>query len=259
MSFDIFPFPSARNPIVDSGYMSARRHIIHGFLKLDVTDARRLLKRTTGEDGQPLSFTAFLVASYAQAIQQHPSVQAFRDLLGRLVIFHDVDVSTLVEPTPGAIAVPHVIRNSQSRSVRDISEEIRGVQSSAHPWGKSERLMAIGTKMPRFLRLAYMRIYMLNPSAFKQIAGTTLVSSIGMFGKRAGWGIGFLPYHTVGMLVGGIAEEPIAYQGTITLRECLYVTLSFNHDLVDGAPAARFARTFSDLIEAARTLSDEDH
>lgn len=257
MSYDILPFPSARNPIVDSGYMSSKRHIIHGFLELDVTEARGILKNTSGTDGQPLSFTAFIVASYARAITQHPKVQAFRDLFGRLVVFHDVDVSTMVEPSPGAVAVPHLVRQAQERSVRDISEEIRGIQASPHPWGKMERFVAIGAKLPRFMRLGYMRIYKLNPIAFKRIGGTTMVSSIGMFGKRAGWGIGFLAYHTVGLLVGGIAEEPIEYQGTIALRECLHVTLSFDHDIVDGAPAARFARAFSDVVESAQLLEEE--
>jgi pyruvate/2-oxoglutarate dehydrogenase complex dihydrolipoamide acyltransferase (E2) component len=257
MAHDILPFPSTRNPIIDTGYMSARRHIIHGFLELDVTEARRIIKDTCGSDGQPLSFTAFLVASYARSIQQHPQVQAFRDILGRLVIFHEVDVSTMVEPVPGEVAVPHLVHNAQERSVRDISEEIRGVQTNPHPWGKMERIMKFGTRLPRFARLGYMRIYKLNPEAFKRIGGTTIVSSIGMFGKRAGWGIGFLAYHSVGLLVGGIAEQPIAYQGTIELRECLHVTLSFDHDIVDGAPAARFARTFSELIENASVLDDE--
>ena len=257
MSFDILPFPSARNPIVDAGYVSGRRHLIHGFLTLDVTDARRILKESIGTDGQPLSFTAFLVASYARAIRQHPNVHALRDILGRLVVFHDVDVATLVESSPGMVAVPHVIRNAQERSVRNISEEIRSVQASRHPWGKSERWIAIGAKMPRFLRLGYMRIYKMNPQAFKGLAGTTQVSSVGMFGKRAGWGIAFLAYYSVGLLVGGIAEEPIAYQGKVALRECLHVTLSFDHDLVDGAPAARFAGTFSDLVESASALESE--
>ncbi len=257
MSFDILPFPSSRNPIIDAGYVASKRHIIHGFLQLDVTTPRNILKETLGSDGQPLSFTAFLVASYARAIMQHPKVQAFRDVFGRLVIFHDVDISTLVEPSPGQVAIPHRIPDAQARSVRDISEEIRNIQASQHPWGKQERLVRIGTRMPRFLRLLYMRIYQLNPIAFKGMAGTTTVSSIGMFGKRAGWGIGFLAYHSVGLLVGGIAETPIAYQGTIALRECLYVTLSFDHDIVDGAPAARFARTFSDIVEDAEVLSDE--
>lgn len=257
MSYDILPFPSARNPIIDTGYVSSKRHIIHGFFEMDVTDARQIIKRTSGTDGHPLSFTAFLVASYARAIQQHPRVQAFRDILGRLVIFHDVDVSTMIEPSPGAVAVPHLIHNAQLRSVRDISEEIRSLQTAAHPWGKMERFITLGAKLPRFLRLGYMRIYKLNPSAFKKIGGTTMVSSIGMFGKRGGWGLGFLGYHTLGMLVGGIFEQPLAYQGGIALRECLQVTLSFDHDIVDGAPAARFARTFSELVEDASVLDDE--
>ncbi len=258
MSYDILPFPSNRNPIVDAGFMSSKRHIIHGFLDLDVTEARRIIKGTIGADSKPLSFTAFIIASYARAIQQHPKVQAFRDILGRLVVFHDVDVSTVVEPAPGVAGVPHLVHSAQSRSVREISEEIRGVQASAHPWGKMERFMEIGSRMPRFFRLGYMRAYKLNPQAFKRIAGTTVVSSIGMFGKRAGWGMGFLAYHSVGLLVGGIAEQPIAYQGTIALRECLYVTLSFDHDVVDGAPAARFARTFSELVECASVLLEEE-
>ncbi len=257
MPFDILHFPSARNPIIDAGYVSAKRHLIHGFLQLDVTEARHVLKRTTGSDRQPLSFTAFLVASYARALAEHPKVQALRDIFGRLVVFHNVDISTMVEPSPGAVAIPHVIRDAHSRPVRDISEEIRSVQGSEHPWGKMERFVQIGTKLPRFLRLGYMSLYKLNPPAFVRIAGTTQVSSIGMFGKRAGWGLGFLAYHTVGLLVGGIAEVPIAHQGTVALRECLYLTLSFDHDLVDGAPAARFARTFSDLVEGAVLLEDE--
>jgi pyruvate/2-oxoglutarate dehydrogenase complex dihydrolipoamide acyltransferase (E2) component len=254
MTFDIFPFPSSRNPIIDGGYMASKRHIIHGFLELDVTEAKILLKTTTLKDGQPLSFTAFIVSSFARAIQQHPKVQAFRDIYGRLVVFHDVDVSTLVEPSPGAPAIPHIIRNAQSRSVSDISEEIRSVQANPHPWGKSERAMAIGSRMPRFIRLLYMNLMKLNPETFKKIAGTTVVSSIGMFGKRGGWGIGFLAYHTLGLLAGGIAVKPMAYKEAISLRECLYLTLSFDHDLVDGAPAARFSQTFSELVENASVL-----
>ncbi len=257
MSYDILPFPSNRNPIVDAGYVSSKRHIIHGFLDLDVTDARRIIKGTAGEDGKPLSFTAFIIASYAQAIQQHPKVQAFRDILGRLVVFHDVDVSTVVETAPGEAGIPHIVHAAQSRSAREISEEIRSVQSDSHPWGEMENLMKVGARLPRLFRLGYMRLYKLNPQAFKRIAGTTVVSAIGMFGKRAGWGIGFLAYHSVGLLVGGIAEQPIAYQGTIALREWLHVTLSFDHDVVDGAPAARFARTFSDLVESAQVLEVE--
>ncbi len=257
MTYDIYPFPSSRNPIIDSGYVASKRHIIHGFFAPDVTAARSILKTTTGSDGEQLSFTAFIVASLGRAIQQHPQVQALRDIRGRLIVFHQVDVSTLVEPAPGVVAIPHVIHNAESRSVRDISEEIRSVQTAQHPWGKLEGFVKIGARMPRFARIMYMRLLQLNPEVLIKTAGTTLVSSIGMFGKRGGWGIGFLAYHSVGLLVGGIAETPIAYNGSVALRECLHVTLSFDHDVVDGAPAARFARTFSELVESASVLEEE--
>jgi pyruvate/2-oxoglutarate dehydrogenase complex dihydrolipoamide acyltransferase (E2) component len=259
MKFDILPFPSERNPIIDAGYMASKRHIIHGFLDLDVSNARQIIKDTKGKDGQPLSFTSFLVASYARAIAQHLKVQAFRDALGRLVVFHDVDVSTIIESSPGAAGVPHLIHSAQTRTVRDISEEIRSVQADPHPWGKHEGMIAFGSRLPRIFRLGYMRIYRLNPEAFKRIAGTTVLSSIGMFGRRAGWGVGFLAYHSVGLLVGGIAETPIAYQGNIALRECLHVTLSFDHDIVDGAPAARFASTFAQIVESGTALNPENN
>lgn len=257
MTFDILPFPSNREVIIDSGYLSSRRHIIHGFLELDVTTARRILKDRSGSDSRPLSFTAFVISSFARAIHMHPQVQAYRDIRGRLVVFHEVDVSTLIEPSPGVVAIPHVIRNAKTRSVTDMSEEIRAVQANPHPWGKLERTMALGTRLPRVFRLLYMRGLKLNPTWMKQVAGTTVVSSFGMFGKRAGWGIGFLAMHTLGLLVGGIAEKPLAREGTISVGECLHVTLSFDHDLVDGAPAARFARTFAEIVEGADVLDAE--
>ena len=243
--------------IVDGGYLAARRHIIFAFLELDVTMARSALRGTSGSDGNPYSFTAFVIATFARAIHSHPEVQAYRDFRGRLVLFHEVDVSTLVEPSPGAAAIPHVIRAAEKRPVGDISEEIRAVQRDPHSGAKLGRTMALGSRLPRFFRLIYMRALKLNPIWLKRIGGTTVVSSIGMFGKRAGWGIPFLPLHTLGLLVGGVAEKPMAYQGTVALRECLHATFSFDHDMVDGAPAARFTRSFAELIEAASVLGDE--
>jgi pyruvate/2-oxoglutarate dehydrogenase complex dihydrolipoamide acyltransferase (E2) component len=254
MTFDLQPFPRNRQVVIDAGFLSAERHLIHGLLELDVTLAREILKDSLGSDGQPLSFTAFIIASYARAIQLHPGVQAFRDIRGRLVLFHDVDVSTLVEPSPGAVALPHIIRAANTRSTREISEEIRAVQHNRQPGGKLERTLALGTRLPRLFRLLYFHVLRLNPERLKRVTGTTLVSSFGMFGKKGGWGIGFLPLHSVGLLVGGVVEKPMAYKGNVALRQSLHATLSFNHDIVDGAPAARFARTFADLVESAAAL-----
>jgi pyruvate/2-oxoglutarate dehydrogenase complex dihydrolipoamide acyltransferase (E2) component len=75
-----------------------------------------------------------------------------------------------------------------------------------------------------------------------------------MFGKSGGWGIGFLPVHTLGLTVGGITQKPGLHEGQIEVREYLNLTISFDHDIVDGAPAARFANRFRELLESGYGL-----
>jgi len=56
--------------------------------------------------------------------------------------------------------------------------------------------------------------------------------------------------------VGGIARKPGIYKDKIEPREYLNVTLDFDHDIVDGAPAARFAQQFSELVESGNVLNE---
>jgi pyruvate/2-oxoglutarate dehydrogenase complex dihydrolipoamide acyltransferase (E2) component len=95
-----------------------------------------------------------------------------------------------------------------------------------------------------------------NPHWFKRLEGTVVVTSVGMFGEGGGWGIGFLPTHTLGLTVGGIAQKPGVHDGQVEAREYLNLTISFDHDIVDGAPAARFTRELIELIEMATVLEE---
>ena len=202
--YDLLPFGAERKVVVDAGYMAAGRHVIHGLVEIDVTEARRLLRRRSEELGVKLSLTAFLVASLGRAVAAAPQVQAFRDWRGRLVVFHDVDVVTMIEPRPGAVAIPHVIRATQRKSVAEITAEIRAVQNRVPASGRQSRLTALAPHLPRFMRLLFFRILKLNPRWFRNMAGTVIVTSVGMFGGSGGWGIGFLPTHNLGVTVGGI-------------------------------------------------------
>jgi pyruvate/2-oxoglutarate dehydrogenase complex dihydrolipoamide acyltransferase (E2) component len=262
MDFEIRPFPSERNTIVDAGYLAARRHVIHGLIEVDVTRARQIMARITdpgysGDAGYKggLSFTAYVVACLARAIEAHPLVQAYFDWRRRLVLFKEVDVVTLIEPEAGRAAIPHIIRAANRKTVREISDEIRSVQARPERSQQRGGLVALGAKAPRWMRFLFYRIIKLNPRWFKQTAGTVIVTSVGMmFGKSAGWGIIFLPHHTLGVTVGGLAQKPGVFEGQIAIREYLSLTLSVDHDIVDGAPAARFARDFKDLLEGAVLL-----
>ncbi len=254
-SFELRPFPRGRHDIVDALEVGVRRHMVHALLELDVTVPRRRLREGEARTGERLSFTAFIVATLARAIEADRRLHAYRDWRGRLVLFDDVDVVTLVESEVDGIAVPHVIRGANGRTVREIHEEIRLVQ--AKPAASAQRsgaLVRLSTLTPGFLRRLFFRALRRQPRWLKRAAGTTLVTSVGMFGMGAGWAVGIAPLHTLCLTIGGVATKPGIVDGRIEPREYLAVTASVDHDIVDGAPAARFAKVFRELIESGAVL-----
>jgi pyruvate/2-oxoglutarate dehydrogenase complex dihydrolipoamide acyltransferase (E2) component len=66
-----------------------------------------------------------------------------------------------------------------------------------------------------------------------------------------------LPFHTLGLTVGGIGEKPGVVEGRIEVREYLSLTIALDHDVVDGAPAARFAQLLRGLIEGGYGLEEQ--
>jgi pyruvate/2-oxoglutarate dehydrogenase complex dihydrolipoamide acyltransferase (E2) component len=226
--------------------------MVHALLELDVTDARRLIRERAGER---LSFTAFIVASLARAIDADRRLHAYRDWRGRLVLFEEVDVVTLIEAEVDAVAIPHVIRAANRRSLREIHDEIRRVQ--ARPAASAQRsgaLMRLSRLTPGVLRRSFFRALRRSPRWLKRTAGTTLVTSVGMFGSGPGWAVGIVPLHTSCLTVGGITRKPGLVEDRIEPREILCLTASVDHDIVDGAPAARFVRRLRELIEGAELL-----
>jgi len=103
------------------------------------------------------------------------------------------------------------------------------------------------------------RVVMGRPQWFKRFGGTVAVSAIGMFASGGGWGVPLTPT-TLMVTVGGIAERPVLVGGDVETREYLSLTITVDHDIVDGAPAARYARRLCELIEQAAGLDmSADH
>jgi pyruvate/2-oxoglutarate dehydrogenase complex dihydrolipoamide acyltransferase (E2) component len=252
--FTFLPYPRNRLTVVDAGRRAVRRHIIHGIFELDVTLPRQRIRQHQETTGERLSFTAYIVACLARAVAAHPILHAYRDWRGRLVVFSEVDVVTLIETEKGGVALPHVIRRADQRSVAEISAEIRSVQQDRARSAQSAGLSRWGPYFPRFVRDIVTSAIIRSPQRFKRIAGTTIVTSVGMFASGSFWGINFLPWHTMGLVLGGIASKPVVIDGQVAIRELLDVTLSIDHDIVDGAPAARFAQRFKELVESADLL-----
>jgi pyruvate/2-oxoglutarate dehydrogenase complex dihydrolipoamide acyltransferase (E2) component len=243
-----------RLPLVDSMYVARRRSPIHALVEVDVTAARRALQAHKLGTGESLSFTAFVITCLARTLTEHPMAQAYRLGRRRLILFHDVDVCTLVEHDVGdvQVATPHVIRAANRRSLRAIHEEIRGAQKAGADYAWAEPLYA---SIPAPVRRTLWRALGRAPRLHKRIAGTVVVTAVGMFGQGSGWGIPITDY-TLALTIGGIAEKPGMVAGRIEVREYLSLTVSADHDVVDGAPLARFVERLKELIECGYGLED---
>jgi pyruvate/2-oxoglutarate dehydrogenase complex dihydrolipoamide acyltransferase (E2) component len=87
----------------------------------------------------------------------------------------------------------------------------------------------------------------------QQTVGTVALTAVGRFGRGGGWGI---PIAVTPLFVtlGVIAEKPCVSGGHLEAHENLSLTLTFDHDTVDGAPAARFAASLQALLESGYGL-----
>ena len=254
-SFRKIGFPPERRLVLDTLRLGRHKPMMHGLLELDVTRARRLLREHREQTGESVSFTAFVLACLGKAIAAHPEVHAMQDWFGRVVLFEDVDATAIVEVEVEGrpFALAHVVRAINRRTVREIHEEIRSVQSAGVASLPSGLRLATGLvlRMPGILRRLVVQAMLSFPHVAKRHTGTVLVTSVGMFSGGAGWGLSAPGIHNLSVIVGGIATRPAAKEGRTEPREVLCLTVSANHELIDGAPLARFVRDLRKLVESA--------
>ena len=261
-AFETVPFPSIREASIDLLRAAQGKHMIHGLTEADVTVPRQFIRDHKARTGERLSFTAFIAGCLAAAVAEDRALNAYRRGKKELIRFDDVDVNTMVEREINGrrMGTPNVIRAADKKTYRQIHDQIRAAQagtveeSQGMEWFRWASLFG---RLPTFMRMAVWRILMRNPHAVKRFAGTVGLTAVGMFGKRAGWGM-TIPFLTVNVVVGGISRRPVLVEGgRIEEREYLCLTVSVDHDIVDGAPAARFVSRFVALIEAGDGLVDE--
>jgi pyruvate/2-oxoglutarate dehydrogenase complex dihydrolipoamide acyltransferase (E2) component len=247
-TYTLVPFPRVRRAALDLA-PSERRHLIHALLEVDVTRARGLLAEYKAETGEGLSFTAFIINCLSRAVDEQKSIQGYRQGRRQLIIFDDVDVSLKMEQEIEGQkrAMFHVIRAASTKSLLEIHQEIRQAQhlNLSTPGGRLG--LRFFESVPGIIRRFGVRVVRGRPQLWKRLGGTVSVTSLGMFSSGTGWGIP-ITNSTVAVTIGTIAEKPGVVDGQISIREYLCLTVSVDHDIVDGAPAARFAVRLNELI-----------
>lgn len=254
------PLPPTRKLTIDAARAGRRANPVHGLLEVDVTAVRERLRTSRSPAGRPLSFTAYVVATVARTAARHPAAHAFQDWRGRIVTSDHVHVAALVEATVGGTTTPlvQVLRDAERRTVGELTDELHSAKEDPSSGGFGHLLPALRAflALPGPVRVGTFRALARSPRLREAMTGTVVVSAVGMFGRDGGWGIPFPTVYTLGVLVGGIGRLPRYLPGgdEPAPRDVLDLTITFDHDVVDGAPAARFARDLTAMLASGAVL-----
>ena len=116
--------------------LAKRKNIIWSFTQCDVTEARRKIKEHYEKTGEKISFTAFIITVFAKTVANHKNpMNAMRKGKKKLYIFDDVDVMTNIErklPDGTKKPVSYTIRKAQTKTLKEISQELREAQQLKH-------------------------------------------------------------------------------------------------------------------------------
>lgn len=254
--YRVLPFSVNRRMAAASAAVCRQRDTIHTMTEVDITEPRRIIREHRERTGERLSLTAYVVTCLAGAIAEDPYLNSIRKG-GKLIVLDDVTIGTLVERSIEGEHVPEPfgICAADKKTYRQIHDEIRAAQQQS-----DERLGGLSGAtwvqyIPSFIFRTFIRAASHSVHMAKRY-GVVSVTAVGMFGSGPLWLVP-LSASTVAVAVGGIVERPVPVDGRLESREHLCLTISFDHDIVDGAPAARFTNRFVQLLASGNALRDE--
>ena len=195
------------------------------FYLTSVVDAERLLafraevNAALAEVGAgKVSVTDLLVRACAVALQAHPGVNSSW-AEDKILRHRRIHVGVAVATDDGLI-VP-VVRDAGRKTLREIADETRTLAARAHAGS-------------------------LTPQEFT--GGTFTISNLGMYGIDHFTAI-INPPEAAILAVGAATPSPVVRDGAVVVRSMIKLTLSVDHRVVDGAPAAAFLRELRDVLQ----------
>ncbi len=185
----------------------------------DVTDAMRLrqgLARQWKDSG--LSPLHLVIKATARALKEHPRMNAIQKAL-EIELVPEIHIGVAVS-LPEGLIVP-TIRQADAKPLAQIAREAQDLANKARE-GKATYDEVTG--------------------------GTFTITNLGPYEIDA-----FTPIINppqVGILgVGRVVEKPVVHEGEIAKRAMMFLSLTFDHRVIDGAPAAEFLRTVKGYLE----------
>ncbi len=171
-----------------------------------------------------VTYTDFIVQACAHALRQHPRMNAH--LEGDIIRANTAIHVGLAVALDEGLIVP-VVRDADKKSLKDIAAEAKTLAEKA--------------------RASQLKLEEVS-------GGTFTVSNLGMYGVDAFTPIINTPQSGI-LGVGRIVEKPVIHRGEVTRRSMMVLSLTFDHRVIDGAPAGAFLRTVADLLAHGNRVS----
>lgn len=211
---EIIPLTGIRKTTAERVSLSART-APHSTvtMEVDMSNAVKLREKTQ------VSYTDILVKAVARALEEQRGLNSTLER-EQIKIYEDINIGVAVATEKGLV-VP-VIRNANKKSLTQVASTLKELVEKARV-GRLTREDVTG--------------------------GTFTITNLGMYGVEM-----FIPIinppEAAILGVGKVAEKPVIINKEIKIKPIMYLSLSFDHRIVDGAPAARFLQRVKQILES---------
>jgi len=184
------------------------------------------LRESTLKNGNKVGFSALLVKAAAMCLAKHPVLNS-RLRGNNVALLHDINIGVAVDTERG-LMVP-VIHRAGTKGIAEINQELLEKTARARSAGLTSEDIA---------------------------NGTFTITNLGMIGIEQFFPVINPPQCAI-LAVGAFAREPAAEEqaDTVTIKTRFWLSLAFDHRIVDGAPAGRFLMDLKRIIECPSAIA----
>jgi len=201
---------------------------VTSFTEADVTNIVRWRDKVKGgfeqKYGEKLTYTPIFIEAIVKCIRKFPMINCSVDG-DRIILKKDYNIGMATALPSGNLIVP-VIKNADTRNLLGLTKEVNGFAAAA----RANRLKADDTQ-----------------------GGTFTVTNVGTFGSLMGTPIINQPQVAI-LAVGAIKKRPMVLEtaegDVIAIRMMMYLSLSYDHRVVDGSLGASFLTAVANELEA---------
>lgn len=201
---------------------------VTSFTECDVTNIvnwRNKVKNSFEKKyGEKITFTPIFIEAIVNCIRKYPMINSSVDG-DKIIVKKDINIGMATALPSGNLIVP-VIKNSDTKNLLGITKDVNGLANAA----RNNKLKADDTQ-----------------------GGTFTLTNVGTFGSLMGTPIINQPQVAI-MAVGSIKKRPMVLEtengDVIAIRHMMYLSMSYDHRIVDGSLGASFLTAVANELEA---------